>query len=153
MGANGNRPVILGNFAWLGASTADEQAAAIASSRIWDRSWSGLEAVFYFAATDYGGGTTNNFLFSATSSGSTVADALVAAARSIIADPGIDPGLAQLVCTASGSFLLFCWSVRSVGCALLRTRTVGMHTYRRSSERNSVTYILECMCAISMKMR
>jgi len=74
---NGNRPVILGNFAWLGATTADQQATAIAHSRILDRSWSGLEAVFYFAASDYGGGTTNNFLSSTTTSGSTVADALV----------------------------------------------------------------------------
>jgi len=74
---NDDRPVILGNFAWLGATTADQQAAAIANSRIWDRSWSGLEAVFYFAATDYGGGTSNNFLSSTTSTGSTVGAALI----------------------------------------------------------------------------
>lgn len=78
---NGNRPVILGNFAWIGASTAEEAVEGIASSRIWDKSWSGLEAVFYFAATDYGGGTTNNFLSSQTSSGSTVGAALISRCR------------------------------------------------------------------------
>jgi hypothetical protein len=75
--SNGNRPVILSNFAWLGASTADEAVEAIVDSRIWDRSWSGAEAVFYFGATDYGGRTTNNFLYSQTSSGSTVGAALI----------------------------------------------------------------------------
>jgi len=74
---NGNRPVVLGNFAWLGASTADEAADAIANSRIWDRTWSGLEAVFYFGATDFGGRTSNHFLYSTTSSGSTVGAALI----------------------------------------------------------------------------
>lgn len=78
---NGNRPVILGNFAWLGASTADQQAEAIANSRIWDKSWSGLEAVFYFGARDFGGGTSNNFLYSQTSSGSTVGAALISRCR------------------------------------------------------------------------
>merc|ERR1712048_1421418 len=81
---NGNRPMILGNFAWLGANTADEAAHAIASSRIWNRSWSGLEAVFYFGATDYGGGTTNHFLYSVTSSGSTVGAALISRCRPYI---------------------------------------------------------------------
>jgi len=74
--ANGNRPVVLMNFAWLGAETADEQAEVIANSRIFDPSWSKLEAVFYFAATDYGGGTRNNFLNSVTSDGSTIGQAL-----------------------------------------------------------------------------
>jgi hypothetical protein len=74
---NGNRPVILGNFAWIGAQSAAEQVEGIVSSRIWDKSWSELEAVFYFAATDYGGGTTNNFLSSRTSSGSTVGESLI----------------------------------------------------------------------------
>merc|ERR1711953_574141 len=79
---NGNRPVILGNFAWLGANTADQAVEAIANSRIFDRSWSGLEAVFYFGATDYGGGTSNNFLHSQASSGSTVGAALISRCRS-----------------------------------------------------------------------
>lgn len=74
---NGNRPVILGNFAWLNGRTADQAADAITNSRIWDRSWSGLEAVFYFAAEDYGANTRNHRLSSATSSGSTVGAALV----------------------------------------------------------------------------
>lgn len=72
-----DRPVILGNFAWLNGSTAEQQVDAIANSRIWDRTWSGLEAVFYFGATDFGGGTTNHFLSSQTSSGSSVAEALI----------------------------------------------------------------------------
>lgn len=75
--AHGGRPMILGNFAWLGASTADQAAEAIADSRIWDKAWSGLEGVFYFGATDYGGGTSNHFLSSVTSSGSTVGAALL----------------------------------------------------------------------------
>lgn len=74
---HGNRPVILGNFAWLHANSADQQVEAITNSRIWDRAWSGLEAVFYFGATDFGGNTTNNFLSSQTSTGSTIAGALV----------------------------------------------------------------------------
>lgn len=78
---NGNRPVILGNFAWLGATTADQAVEGILHSRIWDRSWSGLEAVFYFAATDYGGGTRNHFLDSRNSAGTTVAAALVERCR------------------------------------------------------------------------
>ncbi|CAK0867721.1 unnamed protein product, partial [Prorocentrum cordatum] len=79
--ANGDRPVVLGNFAWLGASTADQAADAIARSRIWDPSWSGLEAVFYFAATDYGGNTLYHRLSDTTSSGSTVGAALVERCR------------------------------------------------------------------------
>jgi len=75
--ANGNRPVVLMNFAWLGAKTADAQAQVIANSRIFDPSWSGLDAVFYFAAKDYGGGTQNNFLDSVTSGGSTIAQVLL----------------------------------------------------------------------------
>merc|ERR1712070_1215405 len=74
---NGNRPAILANFAWLGASTGDQAVGAIANSRIWDRSWSGLEAVFYFGATDFGGGTSNHFLYSQTSDGSTVGAELI----------------------------------------------------------------------------
>merc|ERR1712137_136570 len=54
---------------------------AIRNSRIWDRSWSGLEAVFYFGATDYGAGTVNHRLWDRTSSGSTVAAALVERCR------------------------------------------------------------------------
>jgi len=79
--ANSGRPVILGNFAWLGGTTADQAAEAIRSSRIWDRSWSGLEAVFYFAATDYGGNTLYHRLSDTTSSGSTVGAALVERCR------------------------------------------------------------------------
>jgi hypothetical protein len=79
--ANGDRPVILGNFAWLGAFTADQAEEAIRNSRIWDRSWSGLEAVFYFGATDYGAGTVNHRLWDRTSSGTTVAAALVERCR------------------------------------------------------------------------
>jgi len=75
--AHEGRPVILGNFAWLGGTTADQAAEAIASSRIWDRSWSGLEAVFYFAATDFGGGTAHHRLGDVTSTGSTVGAALL----------------------------------------------------------------------------
>jgi hypothetical protein len=78
---NRNRPVILGNFAWLGAYSADDHAEAIMTSRIFDRSWSGLEAVFYFAAMDYGAGTANHFLGSPTSSGSTVGAALIQRCR------------------------------------------------------------------------
>jgi hypothetical protein len=74
---HGSRPVVLGNFGWLNATTADEQVEAISNSRIWDRSWSGLEAVFYFGATDFGGGTINNFLYSQTSAGSTIGSALI----------------------------------------------------------------------------
>lgn len=74
---NGNRPVILGNFAWLNGKTADQQAESILSSRIWDKSWSGLEAVFYFGATDFGGSTRNNFLYSQTSDGTTIGSTLI----------------------------------------------------------------------------
>lgn len=72
-----NRPVILGNFAWLGAKTADSQIEVIAQSRIFDREWSGLEAVFYFAAIDYGGGTENNALTDMGTHGTTIGDALI----------------------------------------------------------------------------
>jgi len=75
--AHAERPAVLSNFAWLGATTADEQAEAIANSRIWDRAWSGLEAVYYFSATDYGGGTVNNGLDSVTRDGTTIGEALL----------------------------------------------------------------------------
>jgi len=79
--ANGDRPVILGNFGWLGATSADQHAEAIRNSPVWDRSWSGLEAVFYFAATDYGGGSSHNRLSEETSSGTTLAEVLVERCR------------------------------------------------------------------------
>jgi len=72
-----NRAVILGNFAWLGAQSADDQINMITRSRIFDRDWSGLEAVFYFGAEDYGDRTKNNGLSSAGSSGITIGEALM----------------------------------------------------------------------------
>jgi len=72
-----NRPVVLGNFAWLGAKTANDQIDMITRSRIFDKGWSGLEAVFYFGAVDYGGGTENNDLSSVGSGGVTVGKALM----------------------------------------------------------------------------
>merc|ERR1711972_306177 len=73
-----NRPVVLGNFAWLGAQRADDQIDLISRSRIFNRDWSGLEAVFYFAGVDYGGGTENNGLSSTGKSGTSIGQASMA---------------------------------------------------------------------------
>lgn len=77
----GGRKVILGNFAWLGATSAAEQIQVLESSKIWDRTQSGLEAVFYFCGVDYGGGTSNHELTAARSDGMTVGQALINVCR------------------------------------------------------------------------
>jgi len=71
-----NRRVVLGNFAWIGAKSPDQQADVIMNSKIFDRDWSGLDGVFYFAAKDFGGNTRRNGLDQRTSSGKTLAELL-----------------------------------------------------------------------------
>eukprot|EP00928_Gymnodinium_smaydae_P083315 TRINITY_DN66548_c0_g1_i1.p1 TRINITY_DN66548_c0_g1~~TRINITY_DN66548_c0_g1_i1.p1 ORF type:complete len:563 (-),score=70.39 TRINITY_DN66548_c0_g1_i1:36-1610(-) len=72
----GNRPIILINFAYLGAKSADKQLLAL-NSDFFDPSKSGHEAVFYFSARDYGGKTVKNYLTDRMSNGRTIGEELV----------------------------------------------------------------------------
>lgn len=54
---NGDRPVWLGNFGFLGKhGSVQNQIQAIESSGIFEKG-NGIQSVYYFGATDYGGGT------------------------------------------------------------------------------------------------
>jgi len=55
------RPVYLTNYGYLGGHTASQQDAII-NGRIYDRTFSGLDAVYYFGAKDVSGQTFKNSL-------------------------------------------------------------------------------------------
>jgi len=64
-----NRPVILADFGSLGAQSAALQADLIDHSGLFARGASSLDAIYYFAAIDYGGGTKQNGLQKVVESG------------------------------------------------------------------------------------
>jgi len=124
---NRNRPVVLMNFGWLGAETADQQAQIISNSRIFDPAWSGLEAVFYFAATDFGGGTRNNFLDAATSDGSSIGQALQQRCQGATLSGGDGDGVA-LECDAACQHDGFSSSCRSrINWTMSQPRSPSFH--------------------------
>lgn len=62
------RDVYLGSYAFLGGRTATQQVSII-NGQIFDPAFSVLSGVYYFAAKDFGGGTTNNDLSTVVESG------------------------------------------------------------------------------------
>jgi len=65
----GGRPVYLADFGSLGATSAAMQADVIANSGVFASERSNLDGVYYFAAQDFGGGTTHNGLKEVVASG------------------------------------------------------------------------------------
>jgi len=68
-GKYAGRPVYLADFASLGAAGAALQAEVLAGSGLVGERGSGLDAVYYFAAQDFGGGTKHNGLKEVVASG------------------------------------------------------------------------------------
>lgn len=64
-----HRPVYLADFASIGALSASLQADVIANSGVFNSKQSGIDATYYFAAQDFGGGTKQNGLREVVSSG------------------------------------------------------------------------------------
>jgi hypothetical protein len=73
----GDRKVILGNFAHIGAKTAQVQIDAIRNSILIPPSQPELDAVYYFVSKDIGGGTENQGLREIGDNGETIGHALV----------------------------------------------------------------------------
>jgi len=65
----GGRPVYVTNWSYLGSSTAAEQLAALDAIDALFAPLSPVERVYWFGARDYGGGTSNNLLTDAVTSG------------------------------------------------------------------------------------
>eukprot|EP00928_Gymnodinium_smaydae_P069063 TRINITY_DN5243_c0_g1_i6.p1 TRINITY_DN5243_c0_g1~~TRINITY_DN5243_c0_g1_i6.p1 ORF type:complete len:253 (-),score=14.53 TRINITY_DN5243_c0_g1_i6:17-682(-) len=78
-----NRPVFLINFAYLGGQTANDQKKAIIDSGIFDGKSTGIDAVYYFSARDFGGGTRNNELKARLSDGRTIGKLFVSKCNSV----------------------------------------------------------------------
>merc|ERR1719215_2565207 len=78
--AHGGRPVWLGNFAYLGSKTADKQIETIETSDI--MGGGAIQRVYWFVATDFGGGTKKNFLQDS-AGGKTIGQALIAHCKAL----------------------------------------------------------------------
>ena len=70
--ATDGRPWYITNWSRLGTSNISDQADAMKVLASFFESGSLIERVYWFGATDYGGGSSNNFLTQVTSSGQTL---------------------------------------------------------------------------------